>query len=214
MVNEIFCSIQGEGYMQGRPAIFIRLQGCKNKCPWCDTKYATTISEVNQLQDDSMIVFQKEKSSPIYSRLKTSFIVEKIKEKAKPGFLVVITGGEPCQQNILALTKDIIASGFDCQIETSGTEQIIVAEKTWITLSPKEKGFRLENLSLANEIKLPVRYLSDIERYEKILEKADGKIICLQPIDCDTEATKLCVQVCKEKNWRLSIQMHKYIGIS
>ncbi|MBP8772950.1 MAG: 7-carboxy-7-deazaguanine synthase QueE, partial [Aeromonadaceae bacterium] len=27
-INEIFQSIQGEGYFTGQPAIFIRLQGC------------------------------------------------------------------------------------------------------------------------------------------------------------------------------------------
>ena len=200
--------------MQGRAAIFIRLQGCKNKCPWCDTKYAAAFSPSNKLPDNSHLVFEKKDPSPMYSRLSIPFLIEQVQKKMRPGFLAVITGGEPCQQDIFALTTELLALGLDCQIETSGTEPIVVAEKTWITLSPKEVGFRLENLSLANEIKLPVASFTDIERYEKILETVKDKMIWLQPIDCDEKATKLCVDVCQQKNWRLSIQMHKYIGIS
>ena len=214
LVNEIFCSLQGEGSRQGRPAIFIRLQGCKNNCPWCDTKYAMHLSNQNQLPDNSLAVFDKKKPSPLYSRLSTSFLKEKIKSKMKPGFLAVITGGEPCLQDIYTLTHDLLDLGLDCQIETSGTEKIIVAKETWVTLSPKEKGFRLENLDRANEVKLPVGGIEDIKRYENILEKNNNKIIYLQPIDCNPEATKLCVDICQEKNWRLSIQIHKYIGIN
>jgi 7-carboxy-7-deazaguanine synthase len=39
-VNEIFYSIQGEGFLAGVPSVFIRLAGCPLYCRWCDTKYA------------------------------------------------------------------------------------------------------------------------------------------------------------------------------
>lgn len=38
-VSECFVSIQGEGPSQGRPAAFMRLQGCSVGCTWCDSKY-------------------------------------------------------------------------------------------------------------------------------------------------------------------------------
>ncbi|GAY26141.1 QueE [Desulfurococcaceae archaeon AG1] len=36
-VSETFKSFQGEGPSAGRPAIFLRLQGCNLSCVWCDT---------------------------------------------------------------------------------------------------------------------------------------------------------------------------------
>ena len=38
-VNEIFYSIQGEGYHTGTPAVFVRFSGCNLKCPFCDTQH-------------------------------------------------------------------------------------------------------------------------------------------------------------------------------
>lgn len=35
-INEMFQTLQGEGYFTGVPAIFIRLQGCPVGCAWCD----------------------------------------------------------------------------------------------------------------------------------------------------------------------------------
>jgi 7-carboxy-7-deazaguanine synthase len=39
-INEIFYSIQGEGFLAGTPSIFIRVADCPLNCRWCDTKYA------------------------------------------------------------------------------------------------------------------------------------------------------------------------------
>ena len=36
-INEIFYSLQGEGYYTGTPAIFIRFSGCNLKCSFCLT---------------------------------------------------------------------------------------------------------------------------------------------------------------------------------
>ena len=36
-INEIFYSLQGEGYHTGIPAIFVRFSGCNMKCSFCDT---------------------------------------------------------------------------------------------------------------------------------------------------------------------------------
>ena len=38
-VNEIFYSLQGEGYYTGTPAVFLRLSGCNMACSFCDTQH-------------------------------------------------------------------------------------------------------------------------------------------------------------------------------
>ena len=40
-INEIFYSLQGEGYHTGTPAVFIRFSGCNLKCSFCDTQHET-----------------------------------------------------------------------------------------------------------------------------------------------------------------------------
>lgn len=44
-INEMFQTLQGEGYFTGVPAIFIRLQGCPVGCAWCDTKHTEKLED-------------------------------------------------------------------------------------------------------------------------------------------------------------------------
>lgn len=38
-INEIFYSLQGEGFWSGTPIIFIRFSGCNLRCDFCDTEH-------------------------------------------------------------------------------------------------------------------------------------------------------------------------------
>ncbi len=39
-------------------------------------------------------------------------------------------------------------------------------------------------------------------------------IIALQPISQKPRATQLCIDTCVARNWRLSVQTHKYLSIA
>ena len=54
-----------------------------------------------------------------------------------------------------------------------------------------------------------------IEELDELIADIDtsDKIMCLQPISQQKRATDLAIKLCIERNWKLSVQMHKYIFI-
>ena len=48
-INEIFHSLQGEGFHTGTPAVFVRFSGCNLRCAFCDTQHQT--GEMMSLQE-------------------------------------------------------------------------------------------------------------------------------------------------------------------
>lgn len=218
-VNELFQTIQGEGFYTGLPAIFVRLQGCDVGCVWCDTKNTWDIdpdkqTSLGELSDHS-------DQSSCWATVSAQDIIDEIKRLGYSAKLVVITGGEPCMVDLRELTQLLQANNFVTQIETSGTYPILTDDQTWVTLSPKVamRGGKVvlqSALERANEIKHPVAREKDIEQLDKLLAQLDSiedKVICLQPISQKVSATDLCSRVCIERNWRLSVQVHKYLGI-
>lgn len=59
-INEMFQTLQGEGYFTGVPAIFIRLQGCPVGCARCDTKH--TRDKLSDREVSCTVFLQKPKS--------------------------------------------------------------------------------------------------------------------------------------------------------
>lgn len=109
-VNEIFYSIQGEGYFSGTPAVFVRFSGCNLKCPFCDTEH-----QGGKILSDEEIVAEIDRH---------------------PALHVVLTGGEPCLQITYDLVDKIKATGRRVQIETNGT-LVPPINVDWVTCSPK-----------------------------------------------------------------------------
>lgn len=134
---------------------------------------------------------------------------------------MVITGGEPCIHDLTPLTSLLEQNGFSCQIETSGTHEYAAAPIR-VTVSPKVNmrgGYDVlsQALQRADEIKHPVGRVRDIEALDELLETlSDDKprIIALQPISQKEDATRLCIDTCIARNWRLSMQTHKYLNIA
>ena len=68
-INEIFYSLQGEGFHTGTPAVFIRFSGCNLKCPFCDTLHEEGV----MMTDDEIMA----------------------EVLRYPATMVILTGGEP-----------------------------------------------------------------------------------------------------------------------
>ena len=217
-INEFFETIQGEGSFTGQPSIFIRLQGCPVACSWCDTKHTWEINLEDKVS--TSIMLEKTAENNYWAQLTPEQILEVIKDKGYHAKHIVITGGEPCMQDLIPLCVALENQGYSCQVETSGTFEIRVSDSCWVTVSPKinmRGGYEILNSAMkrANEIKHPVATEQHIDELKALLiaHKTENKPVFLQPISQKQRATDLAIKTCIENNWRLSIQVHKYIGI-
>lgn len=191
-INEIFYSIQGEGFHTGTPAVFIRFSGCNLKCSFCDTKH------------------QDGKNMSLYE------IINEIK-KYPNARMVILTGGEPSLFINQAIIDAIKRAGLYIAIETNGTHELPEGID-WITLSPKSSFTGGDSaplvLNKCNELK--VVYLGqDLKQYSHI--QADYRF--LQPCFCDNEdirqyTMRSCLNaVLNSQDWRLSLQTQRILNI-
>ena len=192
-INEIFYSLQGEGFHAGTPAVFVRFSGCNLRCAFCDTQHQQ--GRIMSLQE----------------------IVDEV-NKYPLAPLVVLTGGEPSlfiDETFVAELKQ--KTGKTIAIETNGTRPL-PSNLDWVTFSPKsafEDG-DLESCVLISCDELKVVWLGqDLAKYAEI----QAKHRFLQPCFCENEELrqaniKSCVEtVMNHPNWRLSMQIHRVLGI-
>lgn len=192
-INEIFYSLQGEGYHTGTPAVFVRFSGCNLRCAFCDTKH----------QEGQMMSLQE--------------IVDEV-NKYPIAPLVVLTGGEPSlfiDEAFVAAMKQQTRKTIT--VETNGTRPL-PNNLDWVTLSPKsafESG-DLEPCVLTHCDELKVVYLGqDLAQYNGI----EARRRFLQPCFCEDEVQrkanmKACVEaVIQNPGWRLSLQIHRALNI-
>ncbi|UCM63332.1 7-carboxy-7-deazaguanine synthase QueE [Aeromonas hydrophila] len=218
-INEIFQTIQGEGVFTGLPAIFVRLQGCPVGCPWCDTRHTWVVDPAREVEVQAVLDCSNESDG--WSKMSTEQILASFQQLGYQARHVVITGGEPCLYDLQDLSAALIEAGYQVQIETSGTSEIQTHEQTWVTVSPKinMKGglpVLVSALERANEIKHPVATERHVEELDALLATAclrENVVIALQPISQKPRATQLAMATCIARNWRLSIQTHKYLDI-
>jgi 7-carboxy-7-deazaguanine synthase len=217
-INELFETIQGEGAFTGQPSIFIRLQGCPVACSWCDTKHTWDINLEDEVNTSAMLT--KKEESQTWSALSVTDVLAVISAQGYQAKHIVITGGEPAMVDLLPLCEALEQQGLSCQLETSGTFELKVSEKCWVTVSPKvnmKGGYKILNSAMlrANEIKHPVATEQHVDDLKALLveHKITDTQVYLQPISQKDRATTLAIKTCIENNWRLSVQVHKYLGI-
>lgn len=203
IVNEIFCSIQGESLYAGLPCTFIRLTGCNLRCSYCDTKYAYEEGVELKIED----------------------IIHSVSDYGCP--LVEITGGEPLIQNETPLLiTDLIENGYKVLLETNGTIDISRLDKRCVKIidikcpGSGESGKNIpENLNLL-DIKDQVKFvISDHEDYEyakDIMKQIPGRFpmgnILFSPVHGKMAFSELAKLILEDKlTVRFHIQLHKVI---
>lgn len=221
-INELFHSIQGEGYWVGISSVFIRLQGCAVGCPWCDTKHTWELNKDKCIGIGSLLT--KDKEDATWGELSFNDIFSWIKKNAPNTRHIVFTGGEPLIYDLESITFDFITRGFTVQIETSGTELVSnLSAKVWVTLSPKfnmpgGKIVLSEIFQRANEVKIPLS--GSLKEEPKVifilglLEAVKSTVpVYLQPLSQGKVATALCVALALKHGLRVGVQLHKYIEV-
>jgi 7-carboxy-7-deazaguanine synthase len=215
-VQEIFPTIQGEGPLAGMPAVFIRLAGCNLACTFCDTEFESSEwhPKLAEVADE---------------------VVGVVREYAIS--LVVITGGEPMRQDIEPLVRTLLESGYTVQIETAGTIwrenlRTLLQSGLSFVISPKTGKVAPEFHDIGADWKyiirqgavddftgLPNKTTQANERDMLLARPQNSRdTIWLQACDeHDAEKTRanvlLATQLVMKHGYRLSVQIHKIIGL-
>lgn len=201
-VVELFESVQGEGANAGLPVVFLRLGGCNLACPWCDT--------------DSSIVEMLDMET-ILNRL-SAFLVRRL----------IVTGGEPLiHPSLDRLLAHLKKAGYWIALETNGLIEpspSLRQKLDYISASPKAYAATdyLESRMIrqADEVRIVVdgdvfdfckrmRHQIPATRYFLSPCTRKGKMNVAETL----ELLKRLNADEHESPWRLSLQLHKLIGI-
>lgn len=193
-INEIFYSIQAEGFHAGKAAVFIRFSECNLRCEFCDTEFLTGLD------------------------MSVSEIMSNIREY--PVKFVVITGGEPLMNDTSELVRVLKDAGYYVAVETNGMFPPRHELFDWITVSPKNDKIKIP---VCNELKIvlgqdeiPETYGIKAEHYFLSPKNPTHDL----PIGShsanffDVNTARYCYRyILKHPEWRLSLQIHKIIGV-
>jgi len=201
IINEIFFSLQGEGFLVGTPSIFIRTTGCNLRCAYCDTTYAYTKGTEMTIPE----------------------IIEKVKNY--PTSHICITGGEPLmQKETVTLIDRLLEKKYSVSLETNGSISIknLVGKKAFVISldikcpsSGSHEQMEMNNLSSLSkkdQLKFIIKNKEDYIYAKEVLKKYHP--ICavfFQPV-WGTDPKKLALWILHDGlPVRFSVQLHKVI---
>ena len=141
--------------------------------------------------------------------------------QARPA-LVVITGGEPLQQDLTSLCQALAPLAVPRHLETSGVAPLSGTFE-WITLSPKRHcPPRPALLERCHELKVVIHEPVDLDFAMAMAatcqtlsrSSSPGPRLCVQPGAGSATGARLALRHVKQHpQWRLSLQTHKWLGV-
>ena len=227
-INEIFVSLQGEGYWTGTPMVFLRFAGCNLRCPFCDTAH-TSPSTPMTLEELLKAVAEISPLTPFgrNDNVVSTSVISSGVEKS-PIRRICITGGEPGLQVDKALVEGLHAAGFTIHIETNGTRPL-PSGIDWVTLSPKSDfvpsvipSEAKESpsaspasviLPRADELKLVFTGANNPEPWLEF--PADHHFLqpCYDAAAGTSNSAETVAYIVSHPSWRLSLQTHRLLGL-
>lgn len=199
-VTDIFGpTLQGEGHFVGYPALFVRLAGCQmascsirkecDEAPWAAT-YQLSADEIR----------------------------DRLKLLSRSG-IVVVTGGEPTDQDIVPLLSTLREAGYRLHIETNGQRPITGYPLEWITVSPKSPDYAQRTGHTLKVVVRPEWNISDVMAYSagtqffhRYLQPLaiNGVPVNLEQVIDMVRGTANCA---RPNPWALSTQAHRLWGL-
>ena len=199
LVKEMFGpTLQGEGAHAGRAVVFLRFAACNLDCPGCDTDFSPEGA----------------------TRMTAGDIVDRLRELDSGRTLrVVVTGGEPTLQWDAALSAAIRGAGFRVHMESNGT-RVPEGPVDWLVVSPKPQHHG-PSIVLADRVQPDeLKVVVDDSVDENILDQHAARYRCehyfLQPwMDgrYDHHLARTIALIHARPRWRLSLQLHKIVGV-
>jgi 7-carboxy-7-deazaguanine synthase len=220
-VLEIFDSFQGEGHWTGTPMTFVRLAGCNAPdlalacTQWCDTHKRWHRDDGYELE-----------------------VSEVILEVRLPH--VCLTGGEPLLQKdgVSRLAAEARGLGMKVHLETNGTVSPPAPGPwapdgrafDWATVSPKPPDYEIAKgwTGLVDELKLVMDDHLTAAIAERVAAAHPEAVVSIQPVWGGRAASgrqtgasepnhwsteRAMALVMDHPEWRLSLQMHKLLGV-
>lgn len=228
---EHFHSIQGEGYWVGTPMHFIRLAGCSvgrrvvklGRVDINDQNSPSEVKELAPILPTGTYAWECHRFDGTPFWCDTDF---GLKERVELDDLlaetwenhICLTGGEPL--NHQKIVEEIISwcqdNSKQLHIETSGTISFDYPRDTvWMTVSPK-LGCLPQSILDADEIKLLVQDCNTVWPIEA-LEHSQVFLSPVNEVDhlaLDSRNLELALEHLRlHPNWRLSVQLHKYLNL-
>lgn len=200
-INDLFWTVQGEGFHAGRKALFVRMPFCNLACEWCDTSF----NSFKKWEEEAFKAFASQ--GPSLDRF------------------AVITGGEPLMHKHTERVIDILHKlRFSVACESNGTiETPLYSKFDFVTISPKrqsnEKGLEPYYISeAAKKYAHEFKYVIDEKFDWSILSRHsvfDGKRYSLSPeFNKFEDSVKQILEFLeKTPGWRISLQTHKILKI-
>ena len=205
-VKEIFYTLQGEGALTGRPAVFCRFAGCNlwsgreadraaAVCRFCDTDFVGIDGTDGGRYGDPAALADR---------------IAALWPADAPARFVVCTGGEPLLQLDRALIEALHARGFAVAVETNGTLPPPPGID-WVCVSPKQGAALAVTSGDELKIVVPQAGLDPLA-----FAGLDFRRFSVQPMDGPDRArnTEWAVAFClRHPQWQLSLQTHKMTGV-
>lgn len=212
-VVEIFDSLQGEGFWTGVPMTFVRLAGCNAPAlglgcvRWCDTTDSWDLEAGEAMEVDA--------------------VVRRVRLPR-----LCLTGGEPLLQvdGVVEVVTAARARGIRVHLETNGTidppragsgagrlEEEAGIGFDWTVVSPKPPDYLVAPgwEGLVDELKLVADEHLTAAVAERLAAAHPGAVVSIQPEHGSGRQAvdRALALVMSHPDWRLSLQMHKHLGL-